>query len=126
MRKKIKFRPLKFPAIGKYIDTPTKAEFPVVYFVDDIGDYKLTVGELSNIFLQSCRFQLKMSDIKRKKKFHRMLSPFFMGEGDQWKYEAPPHEATHSVPLLFGLLKIRKGKKKSFCVAANSRAIWFK
>ena len=111
MKRKRKSRRVNlFPVIGKYIDTPTKAEISVVDFIPDTGNYKLTIGNLPDVTLPSCRFQVKIAEVKRKVKFFRMLKPLLeFSEG--YKTIKQP---TREIPLLFGLLKLRKGKQRRF------------
>jgi len=101
----------RLPVIGKYIDTPTKTKLEVVYFVGETGNVQLSIGNFPPITLKSCRFQLKMSDVKRHKKFYKKLLPYLEFSAGFKALDRPEPE---SMPFLFGLLKLRKNKKRAF------------
>ena len=108
-KKHKKFNP--FPTIGKYIDTPSKAELKVIYFLDDVGNFKLSGGTLPGIILRSCRFQVQSSDVKSQHKFYKKLQPFLEISASYGTLNAAQ---VFNVPFVFGLLKIRKGKQRKF------------
>jgi hypothetical protein len=88
---------------------PTKATLEVVYFADGIGEYKLSMGDLPVVTLKGCRFQFKMANAKAKRKFFKKLDNFLTIAGTMSDLEgADPLE----IPLLFGLLKLRKNKQR--------------
>lgn len=113
VRTKIKKHPKRFkiPVIGKYIDTPTNASIKVTWFVDAAGDFKLSMGNFPSVILKGVRFGFKNSEAKRKKKFYRKLQPF-LAFSTGWRDLEDKEE--FKAPLLFGLLKIRKGKQRKF------------
>jgi len=113
---------VRYPVIGKYIDTPTKAELEVVYFVDEIGEYKVSVGDLPVQTLPGCRFQLRLANIKAKRKFFKKLKPFLLSLGSMSELSAVTLE---ELPLLFGLLKLRK-KKQRILVWIKSADAYYK
>jgi hypothetical protein len=113
-KKKIKkrYNVLKHPVIGKYIDSVTKAELDVVlYYTDYTGDYRVKVGDAQEQILRGCRFGLKLPEVKRKVKFYKKLQAY-LDFADGWKDLDRPSRS--SLPSLFGLLKIRKGKIRKF------------
>lgn len=112
-KRKKRYNIFKFPIIGKYIDTPTKSTMKVVYFTDGIGEYKFKLGNLPEVVLKGCRFQLKVSEVKRKKKFFKKLK-VFLDFSNGWRELERPTLTQWEVPLLFGLLKLRKGKQRNF------------
>jgi hypothetical protein len=115
LRRKIKY---KLSSIGKYIDTPTKATLNVVYYLGDVGDFKLSVGDLKDVFVKGCRFQIKYNEAKKKKKFFANLSSFLSFSSD-WDYSVPKR-TSYEVPLLFGLLKLRKNKERRFILIQSA------
>lgn len=104
-------RRIKYSSVGSYIDTPTKAKLKVVYFIDDIGEYKLTLGNLPATLLKGCCFNILHSEVKRRKKFYKSLKEL-MDYSAGWPQLDRPGQ--HKIPFIFGLLKIRKGKKSKF------------
>jgi hypothetical protein len=118
MTKKRKRRnPSKYPVVGKYIDTPTKTEINVIYFMDDAGDYKFTLGDWPQTILKGCRIQFKSVDVKRKRKFYKELQ-HFINFSSGWQGLNQPQ--TQPLPLLFGLLKLRKNKQRKFVLVQSA------
>jgi hypothetical protein len=105
------------PIVGKYIDTPTKAEVDVVFFLDDIGTCKVSTPGVADVLLKSYRLQFKHSDLKRKQAFYKNLK-LFLDFSSGWQVYSPP--AKTPLPLLFGLLKIRKGKRRHFVLVHSA------
>jgi hypothetical protein len=111
-KQKRRYKFYRYHVIGKYIDTPTKAELPVVFYVKEVGTYKISGAGMPPVELKGCRIQIKRSDIKRKAKFAKQLQPY-LDISTNWK-EASDANASIKVPLIFGLLKLRKGKERKF------------
>src|SRR5579864_6108118 len=114
---KRRYKIYRYPALGKYIDTPTKAELKVIYYVDGIGDYRCKFGNLPEVILKGCRFQVKISDVNRKKKFSKAIKPF-LDFSSGWRTLDVPQQI--EAPLLFGLLKLRKGKQRKFVLIQSA------
>lgn len=108
-KKRKPYNIIRFPVIGKYHDVPSKAALEVVWFSDMAGHYKLTMGNLPSVILPCCRFQLKMSDVKKKRKFYKRLETFLNISTQYKEFEYPD---IVQLPLLFGLLKLRKKKQR--------------
>jgi hypothetical protein len=117
-RTKKRLNSFRHPIIGKYIDTPTKAELPVIYFIDDVGNYKLQIGTLPTTVLKSCRFQIKTKNVKSQKRFYKKLRPYLdFSAAREWM---EGHGEYRSPSPLFGLLKIRKGKIRKFVLITSA------
>jgi len=120
-KKKKKINKIHIPVIGKYIDTPTKAEVGVIFFIDDIREYKLSGGGLPSVTLKSCRFQLRVAEVKRKKKFYNKLQPL-IALSDARDLDQP--QSAYQIPLSFGLLKLRKNKKRQFVLIQSANQFY--
>jgi hypothetical protein len=119
MAKKQKSKSSKrFPVIGKYIDTATKAELKVVYFMDDIGRFKVSIEGFPNVARKGCRFQLQSSEVKRKSKFFKLLSSY-LSFSASYKVMGQSGE-TQFLPVIFGLLKLRKGKTRKLVLIQSA------
>jgi hypothetical protein len=116
-KRKIHKRKSLFPIIGKYIDTPTKAELPVVSFVDDTGNFQFVQGNSIRTNLNGCRLQFKTAHIKRKMKFYKQLKPF-LDFSSGYRLNTSLDEC--DMPVIFGLLKLRKGKKRYFILITSA------
>lgn len=115
--KKLLNKNRKFPIEGKYIDTPTGAKLDVIYFVDDTGSFRVSIGNLPGVPMKGCRIQFKASDVKRKRRFYKKLEAF-LNLSSGWRLYGTPEP--FPPPLLFGLLKIRKGKIKRFVLIQSA------
>jgi len=104
------FNPAATPAIGKYIDTLTKAELKVLYFSEDAQQFKISTSNMKGLICKGCRFQIAVNQAKRKRKFYNKLVPYInlwgaFGENDYSKHFA-------NMPVIFGLLKLRQKKSR--------------
>ena len=105
----------QFPVIGKYIDTVTKAELDVLYFIDELGTFKISIDKnLPDILRPGCRIQLRTSEVKRKRKFFKRLNPYLEFSSSFMGMEEV--KSSLNFPLIFGLIKVRKGKQREFVV----------
>jgi hypothetical protein len=115
---KTKKRHLKYPVIGQYLDTITGAKLAVTHFTDDIGKFELSTKDFAKVLFRGCRFQLKVSDVKRKRRFYNKLKTF-LDIHTTMDFDEDYSEVNFA-PLLFGLLKIRKNKARYFVLIQDA------